>query len=224
MDLQSLKNTVKEKGAKVLAGLKAWFADAKAKFMAWPRNKKLIVSAVVVLAVAVGVKAIVWPFSKGGAQNPKDAAAQEEYNILFKGKTTATAGMGKSINLGPLKLDFYNIRESSYLSFDKDENQNRITKRYLAAQVHVQNINGEKSESILIGLSDDQGKKYRMDYSVPFYIADMRDFGRNMVMYPRTITEGYIFFSDVDEKAKNLELIIALPSTKERAIFKFERK
>lgn len=225
MDIQGLKNVIKERGSKILVNIKVWFANTKVKILAWPRKKQLIVlSVAAILVVGAVVLAVVRPFSKGGELSPKDAKTQEEYNILFKGKPNLTVKMGETVNLGNLKIDFYNIKESSYLSFDKDQYQNRITVRYLAAQVSVQNLSGEKTENILIGLSDDQGKKYRLDYSVPFYVADTRDFGRNMFMYPRTITDGYIFFSNVDENAKNLELVVALTPSKEKAAFKFERK
>jgi hypothetical protein len=239
MNIQNLKSIFKEKTAKIVSNLKILFINAKSKIvsdlkilfinakskvMAWPRKKKLIALALAALVVAVGVKVVVWPFSKNDAVSQINAQAKEEYNILFKGKPTITAKMGDTVNLGNLKIDFYNIKESSYLSFDKDQNQNRITVRYLAAQISVQNLSGEKSESILIGLTDDKGKNYRVDYAVPFYVFDTRDFGRNMVMFSRTITDGYIFFSNMDENAKNLELIIALTSSKEKVAFKFERK
>lgn len=236
MNIQGLKNVIKEKGAKIAPHLKVWFVNTKvkikalfvskkAKFMLWPRKKQLtVLAAVAVLVVGVVVLVVVRPFSKTNPKTAADRIKAEESNILFKGKPNITAKIGDSVNLGNLKVDFYNIKESSYLSFDKDSNQNRITVRYLAAQISVQNLSGENTENILIGLSDDQGKKYRVDYAVPFYVDDTRDFGRNMFMYPRTITDGYVFFSNVDEKAKNMELIIALTPSKEKAAFKFERK
>jgi hypothetical protein len=235
MDIQAPKISIKERAAKTASSLqvwlvnmkvkiKAWFVNTKAKIMLWPRKKKLIALVIVALVVGGIVYAAVRPFSITNKMTPKEVQAQKEYDILFKGKTNITAKMGDTVNLGTLKIDFYNVKESSYLSFDKDSNGNRITKRYLAAQISVQNLHAETSDIILIGLKDGRGNSYLLDYSVPFYVADTRDFGRNMVMYPRTITDGYIFFADVDEKADNLELVVAITSSKEKAAFKFERK
>ncbi len=224
MDMQSLKSVVKEKLVKIMISLRALFMGAKNKIMLWPRKKKIIILAVLVLAVGAVVLLTAKPFSKSNPKTAADRIKAEESNILFKGKTNVTAKMGDSVNLGNLKVDFYNIKESSYLSFDKDSNQNRITVRYLAAQISVQNISGDKTENILIGLKDDKGNNYRLDFAVPFYVDDTRDFGRNMMMFPRTITDGYVFFSNVAEDAKNLELIVALSPSKEKAAFKFERK
>ena len=199
------------------------FGMAKAKFMSWSAKVRVAVLVGVVLVIGGVVFLTVKPFSKAGMSVADKIKIQED-NILFKGKSAVTAKMGETANLGSLKIDFYNVKEADYTTFELDKDQKRIIKKYFAAQINVFNTGSEKTENILIGLKDDRGNTYRLDYSVPFYIADTRDFGRNMMIFPRIMQDGYIFFSNVDEKAKDMELIFALTATKEKAVFKFEKK
>jgi len=111
------------------------------------------------------------------------------------------------------------VEESSYSALELDENYQRISRRYLAFQIKVFNPSYDKTENLLIGLSDDHGNRYNPDPAVSLYVPDLKEFGRNMNIYPRIIQEGYVFFTDVDENAEKIQLIFALESTREKIAF-----
>jgi len=129
----------------------------------------------------------------------------------------------QTAKLGTLEINVYNVEESSYSALELDENYQRIIKRYLAVQIKVFNPSNDKTENLLIGLMDDRGNKYNLDPAVSSYVPDLKEFGRNMNIYPRIIQEGYIFFSNVDERATEVQLIFAVTSTKEKIAFKINR-
>jgi len=176
---------------------------------------------ILILILSSVVGGLIWRLTTGKLAKKETQVTEED--ILFKGKPTVVFEMGQIARLGSLEITVYNAKESSYLSLDLDENYQRITKSYLAVQIKVFNPSNDQTENLLIGLIDDRGNKYNLDPGVSSYIPDLREFGRNMNIYPRIIQEGYIFFSNLDEGGKEVQLIFAIASTKEKIAFKVER-
>ena len=182
---------------------------------------RIIVLMILILILSSVVGGLIWRITTGKLAKKETQVTEED--ILFKGKPTVVFEMGQIARLGSLEITVYNAKESSYLSLDLDENYQRITKSYLAVQIKVFNPSNDQTENLLIGLIDDRGNKYNLDPGVSSYIPDLREFGRNMNIYPRIIQEGYIFFSNLDEGGKEVQLIFAIASTKEKIAFKVER-
>ena len=180
-----------------------------------------------VVIAGLGVTALV--YQKGGIIkapskiDEKNKIIEEENKLLFKGTPSQIGKAGETLSLGQLQFDFYNTKESSYLSSEIDAQQQKITKNYLAAQIQVFNSGSEKTEQLLIGLEDDKGNRYRPDFSAPYYIPDIRGFGQNMMIFPRIIQDGYIFFTGIDKDAKEFQLIFTTMTSGEKVAFKFER-
>ena len=147
----------------------------------------------------------------------------KEESILFEGKPSAVFKINEDASLSTLQINVFDIREASYLSLELDENSQRINKKYLAVPTKVFNSSMNTTEVLLIGLIDNHGNTYKVDQTASAYISDMKGFGRNMNIFPRIIQEGYLFFTDIDENAKKMQLIFAIESTKEKIAFEFNR-
>lgn len=194
-------------------------------FSALPRQTKLIVLIIIALTFCLVIGGLIWQlWGRGWSEERVEMKNKaDEENLLFKSDIVATAGIGQTAKLGSLEITFYNAKESSYQSLDLDVNHQRITKNYLAAQIKVFNPTNDRTENLLIGLTDERGNNYRLDPSVLSYTSDLKDFGQNMSIYPRIIQEGYVSFSGIDKDAKEMQLIFAGSSAKTRVVFKFER-
>ena len=185
------------------------------------KERKTIVLVILVLSIAtIG---LIWQSSLKEKEGEPSAGLNDKDIVLFEGEPSAIFGTEQTAKLGTLEINVYDVEESSYSPLELDENYQRITKTYLAVQIKVFNPSYNKTENLLIGLTDDRGNRYNLDPEVSFYVPNLKEFGRNMTIYPRIIQEGYIFFTDVDENAKELQLIFAASSTKEKIAFKVER-
>ena len=188
------------------------------------RKRKTIV--LVILVLGIVIIGLIWQFGQLGIKEKEgepSAGLSNKDVILFEGEPSALFSMEQTAKLGTLEINVYNVEESSYSALELDENYQRIIKRYLAVQIKVFNPSNDKTENLLIGLMDDRGNKYNLDPAVSSYVPDLKEFGRNMNIYPRIIQEGYIFFSNVDERATEVQLIFAVTSTKEKIAFKINR-
>jgi len=181
------------------------------------RKRKTIV--LVILVLGIVIIGLIWQFGQLGMKEKEgepSAGLSNKDVILFEGEPSALFSVEQTAKLGTLEINVYNVEESSYSALELDENYQRIIKRYLAVQIKVFNPSNDKTENLLIGLMDDRGNKYNLDPAVSSYVPDLKEFGRNMNIYPRIIQEGYIFFSNVDERATEVQLIFAVTSTKEK--------
>jgi len=188
------------------------------------RKRKTIV--LVILVLGIVIIGLIWQFGQLGIKEKEgepSAGLSNKDVILFEGEPSALFSVEQTAKLGTLEINVYNVEESSYSALELDENYQRIIKRYLAVQIKVFNPSNDKTENLLIGLMDDRGNKYNLDPAVSSYVPDLKEFGRNMNIYPRIIQEGYIFFSNVDERATEVQLIFAVTSTKEKIAFKINR-
>jgi len=185
------------------------------------RKRKTIVLVILVLSIAI--IGLIWQSGVKEKEGEPSAGLSNKDVILFEGEPSALFSVEQTAKLGTLEINVYNVEESSYSALELDENYQRIIKRYLAVQIKVFNPSNDKTENLLIGLMDDRGNKYNLDPAVSSYVPDLKEFGRNMNIYPRIIQEGYIFFSNVDERATEVQLIFAVTSTKEKIAFKINR-
>jgi hypothetical protein len=181
----------------------------------------LITSILILTTIVSG--AIWWFNSKEKKSESHIKTEITEDTILFEGQPSAVFQLGETGKLGLLEINATDKKESSYLSFELDQNNQRIIKKYLAIQIKVFNPSNTQVEYLLIGLMDDQGNTYKPDYNVRFFVRGLKDFGKNMTIYPRIIQEGYIFFTNINENARELQLIFAASSTQEKIAFKVER-
>lgn len=185
----------------------------------WSKKIKIILAIILIIIVAAAViLLIINPFKKGKL-SPKDLDVQ----MFLKGKPTATAKLGQKLNLGVLEITTFNKKEGSYQSLELDENYKRITKTYLQIEAKVFNPSQDRTVILSIGLTDNLGNYYSLDHSVPFYVSGLKDFGKNMTIWPRVMQEGNLFFLNVSEKAKEFKLIFADTETKEKVAFKFNK-
>ncbi len=182
------------------------------------QKRKIIILGILVLGIFI--IGLVWQFGIKEKEGEFISGPSDKDAVLFEGKPSAVFEIGQTGRLGFLEITLFDFKESSYASSELDENYRRITKNYIAAQIKVFNSSQNQTENILIGLMDDRGNKYKPNYSVARNVPELKDFGRNMSIFSRIIQEGYIFFTDIDESAKTLQLIFALESTGEKIVFK----
>lgn len=185
------------------------------------QRRKTIIFIILILGIVI--IGLIWQFAAKEKEGEIAVELVDKDAILFEGAPSVIFELGQTAKLGVLEIDAYNIKESSYLALELDENYQRITKRYLTVPIKVFNPSFDTTENLLIGLIDDKGNKYRPNFSIAHDIPELKDFTRNMMIFPRIIQEGYIFFTDVNKEAKKLQLIFALESTKEKIAFEFER-
>ncbi len=182
----------------------------------------VLISSILILVIIIsGI--IWWLYFKEKKSEQENKPIITEESILFKGSPSAIFQLGETATLASLQITASDKKESSYLSSELDQNNRRIIKRYFAIKIKVFNPSQIQTEDLLIGLKDDQGNTYRPDYGVRFFVRNLKDFGKNMTIYPRIIQEGYIFFTDINENARELHLIFAASSTQEKIAFKVER-
>lgn len=140
-----------------------------------------------------------------------------------KGEPSDMFQLGETAQLGSLQITTYDKKESFYSSLELDENYQRIRKKYLAINIKVFNPSMSETEQLIIRLKDARGQEYKVDHSVARYVPELKEFGRNMTIYPRIMQEGYVFFSGIDERAKKMQLIFTLEGKNEKVAFEVER-
>ena len=171
------------------------------------KEKIIIIGAMILILIVVG---LIWKFKAGDSQNSSEDFAD-------------VSAMGQTAKLGSLEISFYDFKEGDYETSKVDENLQRIREKYLAAQIKVFNPSSDQTENILIILMDDQGNEYKINHSVPLYVADLKNFGRNMAIYPRIMQDGFVFFTEISDQAKKFELIFTGVESGEKIAFKIER-
>lgn len=180
----------------------------------------IIVLAFLVLVLAGGV-IIIWQIIESKKESVGELTDEEL--ILYRGKPSAVFELGQTAKVGQLEITAYDFKEGLYQTGELDENYRRITENYFGVQIKVFNPFSEKTEELLIGLIDNKGNRYKLAHMIGQLVPELKPFGWNMNIYPQTIHEGYIYFSNLDKETKNLQLIFAVASTKEKVAFKIKR-
>jgi hypothetical protein len=106
--------------------------------------------------------------------------------------------------VGNLEIDVLKAEEGSYTAFEVIEGEpQRIQKKYYAVYTRVFNpSNTEKVTFSSIKLVDDLKNEYLPDIRILFDLRSspqgFKEFGRDMVIYPRVIREGNIVFPEIN--------------------------
>ena len=144
------------------------------------------------------------------------------------GEKEGTAVFEKTGKLGDLEISILKAAESSYSTFEVIEGEaQRVQKKYYLVYVRVFNpSNTEKITFSSIKLVDDLGKEYQQDIPTLFDLRSspqgFKEFGMDMVMYPRVIREGNVVFPAIAEGAKKLKMVFET-ETGEQAMFEFAK-
>jgi len=144
------------------------------------------------------------------------------------GEKEGTAVFEKTGKLGDLEISILKAAEGSYSTFEVIEGEaQRVQKKYYMVYARVFNpSNTEKITFSSIKLVDDLGKEYQQDIPTLFDLRSspqgFKEFGMDMVMYPRVIREGNVVFPAIAEGAKKLKMVFET-ETGEQAMFEFAK-
>lgn len=187
------------------------------------KKNKLIVL-LVILVILFGSGYLI--FSSDGLGSSKDKPVdkkKELFSSIKKAELTGTYATDEIAFLGDMEITFYNTKEGSFRIFDRDENGERIVRKYFAAHVKVFNQSAVNNDILEIALEDEQGNQFIRDPSIEFFLDNVKDFGPDENVYHRTIREGYLLYSAPPDDAKKLNLIFYSHLTNKKAIFEIER-
>ena len=190
------------------------------------RNKLIILIAVFVIVFALELSYSRLFQGKGGENGTKDKPIDKKeamFSSIEKAELAGTFAPSEVARVGSMEVTIYNVKEGSFTSFDRDENDNRIEKKYFAANIKIFNDSEVANDTLLIGLEDDAGNRYAIDNSIEFYVDNMKGFGPDENVYHRTIREGYLFYPAPPEAAKKLNLIFFSGITNKKIIFEIGR-
>ena len=141
-------------------------------------------------------------------------------------KETTTGKLNEKQTLGNLEITLISATEDSYESFELvNETYEIVQTNYYKVYINVFNPSSDEKETFSsIRIEDNLGNKYETNTEILFDLrsSDFKEFGRDMVIYPRVIREGYIVFPEIDEKAKKLKLIFETEKGG-KAVFEFEK-
>lgn len=188
------------------------------------KNRKFLISIVLFVIISAIIIGLFWNLKIGQKGINSNWSNQDATgNLLFKEQPIYVHQIGETAKIGSLEINLYNYKESSFQTLEVNKEYQRIEKKYIALQIRVFNISSDETENLSFGLLDDLGNQYLPDYSISSYVPDLKEFGRNMNIYPRIIQEGYIFFSDINEAANEIRLVFGIESPNERIDFSFKR-
>jgi len=216
-------------GAKNLSmkvGKSAYSAAKKGTslFMGMSKRSKIITIAVA-SAVVIGI--ILLSSSGGGNQSAKNTDPNRQLSAfpqVLKGTSIGTADVGSTAYLGDLEITVQNFNEGSYIDLAIDPvTGQRIQRGYGQARIKIFNTSSEDTDIIYFGMTDDLGNQYDHDSSVAAFVGGAKDFGRGRQMFPRTIREGSLLFSEIDENANSVQLIFYSDVRQDKVIFEIER-
>lgn len=200
-------------------------AAAKSAIIQLHNKNKFIVPAVAfVLFITIAGGISYFSFFRGDSQKLAGTKKEQKADVFTeatKGELVGTfiVNPNEKARLGELEIILYNIRKGSFRTLELDQNNNRINKNYVGANLKVFNTSSITTENLFIGLEDSKSNQYEMDKSASSYIGDIKDFGWAKESYPRTIREGYVVFTGVDEAAGKLNLIIFSNVSKKKILF-----
>lgn len=142
--------------------------------------------------------------------------------LLFEAPIKQTLTPGTKAFLGEVQIEVFDKKEGEF----KEPGAGQPIKKFLAIKIKVFNPSSQKTEEILIGLEDEFHNRYRLDNSLAleyFQNPDLKSFGTNMKIFPRTIQEGYVFFKNINESSQNYNLIFVSRSEPKRIIYKIQK-
>ena len=189
-------------------------------------NKKIIfISMVVILAVF-----FVSCAKQEAEMAVKETPIAEIQEAEKSGTEVKETKFEKKINLGGLEItvnsadqDTYTIKVPEITEYEGGQTVAYVdaTKNYEMIDINVFNPTSEDIIFSSIKLMDDLGNEYKQD-SNPDTTNGAQDFGRDKIVSPSTVRKGNLFFLEIDEKAKTLELIFELESG-EKEVFEFKK-
>lgn len=174
------------------------------------------------LVVFVLLVAGAWLYFSG-RERTQETEKNPVFSAIEQGELVGTGEVGSKIMMGDLEITLHDVIEDSYRPLELDEQGNRITKQFLAAQVTIFHTGYGEKEFLIFGLADERGGQYLRDRDVEFYVDDMKDFGPAREIYPRTIREGYLFFEAPEPTAQELQLMVLSETTNKKVIFSIQR-
>ena len=148
----------------------------------------------------------------------KEGAGEKEGAAVFE----------KTGKLGDLEISILKAAEGSYSTFEVIEGEaQRVQKKYYLVYTRVFNpSNTEKVTFSSIKLVDDLKNVYQQDTPILFDLRSspqgFKEFGMDMVMYPRVIREGNVVFPAIAERAKKLKIVFET-ETGEQAALEFAK-
>jgi len=191
------------------------------------RANVIVFFAVLVLLVGGGALYFYFP---GGNKSGDSKKSEKEVDVLAeikKGKLIGTAKVGETINMGNLEITLYNTKEGSYKTLERDISNNRISATFFGANMKIFNTafgpGLENNEVLFMSLEDDSGKKHERDPSIEFLLGNIKDYGPDKNVWPRTIREGYLLFPGPTKEAMSLKLTIYSDVSEEKVIFELVR-
>jgi hypothetical protein len=210
---------------KIYSQLRRIISSQLTKITLPARRNKFFAPSFILIILIVGGIIYYLNFSQ---QNGKESNAGKKEKIdifteIKKGELVGTFGFNEKARLGDLEITLLNTKEGSFRTLELDKNNKRIVRNYFGIQAKVFNTGNITTEILFIGLKDEKSNKYELDHSVAFYVDGLKDFGISKQVFPRTIREGYLFFSDVSKEAKKLQLIFYSNVSKNKIVFEFER-
>jgi len=230
--MTKFKNLIQKKSSNLLNSLRSKLPIFMAKirsiafrFNSLSKRNKLIILALVFVLV-FGLEFSYSYLSRGKEEAIGDKPIDKKeamFSSIEKAELAGTFAPSEVARVGSMEVTIYNVKEGSFTSFDRDENDNRIEKKYFAANIKVFNDSEVANDTLLIGLEDDAGNRYAIDNSIEFYVDNMKGFGPDENVYHRTIREGYLFYPAPPEAAKKLNLIFFSGITNKKIIFEIGR-
>jgi len=191
------------------------------------RANVIVFFAVLVLLVGGGALYFYFPGIGNLGGDKKTDKKVDVLGEIKKGKLVGTSKLGETINMGNLEITLYNTKEGSYKTFERDISNNRISKTFFGANMKIFNTASgpglENNEILFMSLQDDLGKVYERDPSIEFLLGNIKDYGPDKNVWPRTIREGYLLFPGPAKEAKSLTLTIYSEVSKEKVIFELVR-
>ncbi len=191
------------------------------------KNKFIVPAAALILFIIIAGGLSYFSFFRGDNQKLTGTKGQkiDIFAEADKGELAGTFSVNPNeiARLGDLEITLYNIQKGSFRTLELDQNNNRISKNYVAANLKVFNTSNVTAENLFIGLEDSKGNQYEMDKGASSYLNDIKDFGWAKESYPRTIREGYVIFTGLNETAEKFNLIIFSNVSKKKIIFEIPR-
>lgn len=173
----------------------------------------------------VGGGALYFFLPEGGLSSGSNKNGKVD--IFSKGKLMGTYGLGDTAILGNLEITLHNTKEGSYKTFGQGASNSRISKTFFGANVKIFNTAPgpglENTEILFMGLKDDLGREYDRDRSIEFALGNIKDYGPDKNVWPRTIREGYLLFPGPPKESESLNLIIYSDVLKQKIIFDLVR-
>lgn len=158
-------------------------------------------------------------FGNGNKESESKITAEiKEMPVKEKLKETITLE-GLDIGISDMNEGEYVIKvlKKTIVGDKEIINFEPVTKTYKKMYLEVFNPTLENQVFRFIKLVDNLGSEYTSDTN-PDSSMQLLEFGRDKIISPSTKRKGYLFFLEVNEKAKYLDLILELESGAKKTI------